>query len=564
MMKSVFRFLNKETSGLHTAAFLLGAFALLSQLLAFLRDRLLAHAFGASAALDSYYAAFRIPDFLFVTVASVVSISVIVPFIVEREKHGREEVRKFIDDIFSFFSIIIIVVSIAAFFLIPVLSPVLFKGLSGEALARVVLLSQIFLLSPIFLGFSNLLGSLTQAYNRFLVYAAAPLVYNLGIILGIIFLAPHFGVLGVALGVVGGSFLHMAIQIPSVLKIGLLPRFRFGAREHLGITSVKNVFVLSVPRTLSLSVNHIAQLFLISLASLMPIGSISIYSFALNIQSVPLSIIGVSYSLAAFPTLSRHFSSGNMKGFVDEMSVTVRHIIFWSLPAMVLFIMLRTELVRVLLGSGRFSIDDTRLTAAALAVFSVSALAQSLLLLFTRAFYSAGHTKKPFLINVISAGVTIGFAYAFVKLFYASTSFAHFFSGLLGVSDLGAVVLMLPLGYSIGTIINAFIHWIGFERDFGRFGSEVRRTFAESLGASLILGVVTYAGLRLFAEFFTPASLTGAFLLGLCAGLLGITAFIMVLIIVGNSEIKDAWKSVRLRVWGEPLAVSEPEKIDTI
>jgi putative peptidoglycan lipid II flippase len=130
MVRRIFDFFYKETSTLHKAAYLLGFFAVLSQVLAFLRDRLLAHVFGAGAALDTYYAAFRIPDFLFVTVASVVSISVIVPFIIEKEKLGNEAVREFVDNLFTFFSFLIIGTCGAAFFLIPTFSGILFKGFS--------------------------------------------------------------------------------------------------------------------------------------------------------------------------------------------------------------------------------------------------------------------------------------------------------------------------------------------------------------------------------------------------------------------------------------------------
>src|SRR3954464_13544314 len=108
MVRKILSLFSKETTALHQAAFLLAFFSLLSQMLAFLRDRALAHAFGAGTALDTYYAAFRIPDFLFVTVASVVSLSVIVPFIVERESRGKPAVREFVDDIFTFFSVLII------------------------------------------------------------------------------------------------------------------------------------------------------------------------------------------------------------------------------------------------------------------------------------------------------------------------------------------------------------------------------------------------------------------------------------------------------------------------
>jgi len=174
MVKRLLNFFQRETKGLHAAAYLLAFFAVLSQILAFLRDRLLAHIFGASQSLDIYYAAFKIPDFIFVTVASVVSLSVLVPFIVEKEKMGKDQVKRFIDDIFSFFVVLISLVCLLAFFFIPSLSSLLFKGFSEEALKSVVLLSRILLISPIMLGFSNLLGSITQTYNRFALYALAP------------------------------------------------------------------------------------------------------------------------------------------------------------------------------------------------------------------------------------------------------------------------------------------------------------------------------------------------------------------------------------------------------
>ncbi|MBX4189035.1 murein biosynthesis integral membrane protein MurJ [Candidatus Parcubacteria bacterium] len=557
MVKKFLTLLYKETSTLHQAAYLLGFFALLSQVLAFLRDRLLAHVFGAGSELDTYYAAFRIPDFLFVTVASIVSLSVIVPFIVEREEEGREAVKEFINDIFSFFSFLIIIVCGLAYFLIPVFSPILFKGLSGEALSQVILLSRILLLSPIFLGFSNLFGSLTQAYNRFLVYAFAPVVYNAGIILGVLILVPKFGVMGVAWGVALGALLHALIQIPYVIKMGLMPRFK----AFFDFASIRRVVLLSFPRTLTLSINHISTIFLVSLASLMAVGSISIYSFSFNISSVPLSIIGVSYSLAVFPTLSRYFSQKNIQGFIEQMATTTRHIIFWSLPVTALFIVLRAQIVRVLLGTGRFNWDDTRLTAAALAIFSVSALFQSLLLLFIRAFYSAGQTRKPLLINLASTGILIACTYFFVKVFYSFEGFRYFITALLKVDDLSgsAAVLMLPLGYSVGTIINGVVHWIGFEREYGGFSKSVKRTLFECSSASVVMGYASHIALTLFAPLFNLNTLPGIFLQGLVAGMVGIVIGILVLRLLGSRELAESWRAVHAKFWKAKVIAQNPE-----
>jgi putative peptidoglycan lipid II flippase len=423
-------------------------------------------------------------------------------------------------------------------------------------LELVILLSRVLLLSPIALGFSNLLGSLTQAYNRFAIYALAPLVYNLGIILGTLLFASQWGIIGVATGVVFGAFLHMLIQIPFVIKIGLFPRIPV----RLDFQSIKNVAKLSFPRTLTLSINHIATIFMVSMASLMVSGSISIFSFSLNIQSVPLSIIGVSYSLAAFPTLTRYFANKEMDSFISHMATTARHIVFWSLPTTALFVVLRAQIVRVLLGTGEFDWNDTRLTAAALALFALSAVFQSLMLLFIRAFYSAGHTKKPFLFNFFSTIILIGLAYGLVKVFYMYPTFRYFISSLLKVDDVpGTAVLMLPLGYSLGTILNGIVHWIGFEKDFRGFSKPVIRTFCESTAASIILGFVTYLGLELFGHVFNTSSLVGIFLQGLSAGVLGISVAIIVLIGLQSRELAEAWASLRSRFWNARVLSTDPE-----
>ncbi len=301
---------------------------------------------------------------------------------------------------------------------------------------------------------------------------------------------------------------------------------------------------------------------MVSMASLMTSGSISIFSLSLNIQSVPLTVIGVSYSLAAFPTLSRHFADKNMKEFVSHMAITARHIIFWSLPITALFVVLRAQIVRVLLGSGKFDWNDTRLTAAALALFAVSTVFQSLMLLFVRAFYSAGHTRKPLIINLLSTGILILCAYGLVKVFYEFSEFRYFISSLMKVEDLpGNVVLMLPLAYSIGTIMNGIIHWIGFEKDFGGFSKEVNRTLFESFSASVMLGYVSYLGLNLFAPLFGTTTLSGIFLQGFFAGILGIIAALVILYLLGSRELKEAWNSIHSKFWKTNVIPPDPEVV---
>ena len=556
MVRKILGFLYGESGSLNQAAFLLGSFAFLSQILAFLRDRLLAHIFGAGAQLDIYYAAFRIPDLIFVTAASLVSLSVLVPFIIERETRGREDLKDFLNTIFSFFMILILSISLLAYFIMPSLNSALFRGLNSQALENVTSLSRLLLLSPILLGFSNLLGSVTQAYNRFTLYALAPLLYNTGIIFGIIFLTDQLGIQGVALGVVAGAFLHMAVQAPFVLKERLWPKFSL----RLDSAVISRVIRISLPRTLTLSMSAIVLVLLVSFASLLSPGSISVLSFSINLQSVPLSIIGVSYSLAAFPTLSRRFQENNLKAFIEQMQTSSRFIIFWSLPITALLIVERAQIVRVLLGTGLFDWGATRLTAAALALFVVSSVFQSLLLLFMRGFYSAGFTKKPFLINLISTALTAVSAYLLIRLFQWSDNFRSWIALILKVENVeGAAVLMLPLAFSLGTIFNCVLLWFAFEKEFTGFSRGVSRTFFQSLCASLVMGLVAYLGLNFLAPFFDTGTLVGLFLQGLLSGVLATISGIAVLIFFKSTELGEVLDALRDRFWKTEVIATDPE-----
>lgn len=549
-------FLYKEINSLNQAAMLLGLFSLLSQVLGFLRDRLLAHMFGAGSELDIYYAAFRIPDFLFVSVASMVSLSVLIPFIIEKGSQSRTALREFIDNVFSFFSILMLITVVLAYFLMPQLSAMLFKGFSASALEKVVFISRLMLISPVLLGISNLFGSLTQAYNRFLIYALAPILYNAGIVIGILVLSQKFGILGAAFGVILGASLHLMVQVPFVFQSSLVPRPAWKPDWKL----IKKVVKISLPRTLTLSMSSITFLFLVAMAARQASGSVSIISLANNIQTISLSLIGVSYSLAAFPTLTRKFQEKDINAFVEQMTISTRFIIFWSLPLTALLVVLRAQIVRVLLGSGLFDWSATRLTAAAVALFALSSVFQSLLLLFMRGFYSAGFTKKPFYINLFSTAVLGLGTYFLVELFYRSNTFHFFIMTLMKVEDLPAsAVLMLPLGFSLGTILNSVILWLAFEREFSGFSRGVVRALFEGIGAACIMGTMTYAGLNVFAGFFDLNTLVGIFMQGFLSGVLGIIAAVFVLMALNSRELFQIYKVLHSRFWKAKVIATDPE-----
>ena len=512
--------------------------------------------FGAGSELDIYYAAFRIPDFLFISVASIVSLSVLIPFIIEKDSQSRQALRGFIDSVFSFFAILMLLAAILAYFLMPQLSQILFKGFSAVAIEEVVFISRLLLLSPVILGLSNLFGSLTQAYNRFLIYALAPILYNAGIVIGILFFSQKLGILGAVIGVILGASLHLLVQVPYVWQSGFLPRLTFRPDWNL----IKKVAKISFPRTLTLSMSSIVLLFLVAMAARIAPGSISIISLSNNIQGISLSLIGVSYSLAAFPTLSRKFQEKDMKAFVEQMAISARFIIFWSLPLSATLVVLRAQIVRVLLGSGLFDWSATRLTAAAVALFIVSSLFQSLMLLFMRGFYSAGITRKPFYINLISSLALGLITYYLLEFFYRSNTFHLFITALMKVEDLPtSAVLMLPLGFSLGTFINTVILWYAFEREFPGFSQGIVRTLFEGVGAACIMGAASYAGLNLFAHLFNTDTLAGIFMQGILAGILGIAAGILVLVALKSQELSQVSKVLVSRFWKTKVIATDPE-----
>jgi putative peptidoglycan lipid II flippase len=543
MPKKILTFFNREFNGINEAALLLGGFAFLSQILGLIRDRTLASIVGASPTLDVYYAAFRIPDFIYISIASLASVTVLLPFLINKmkEDNNNDKARLFLNNIFSAYMLFMIAISIIISILMPYIASYIAPGFGESQLASLVTTSRIMLLSPIFIGLSNMIGSVTQLFRNFFIFSLSPIFYNLGILSGIIFLYPIFGVYGLAYGVILGAILHLLVQVPIVVSHGLFPRLTFKIKWR----EIYNVTKLSIPRTLALSCNSLAFIVLIAMASTLKEGSISLFTFSFNLQSVPVGIIGISYSVAAFPILVRSFSASNMDNFISHIIGAAKQIIFWSLPIIALIAVLRAQIVRVVLGSNAFSWADTRLTAAAIALFIVSLATQSLVLLFVRGYYAAGKTKTPLIVNVFSSIMVIIFAYVTLFIFKNYPDTLYSIESILRVKDVpGTIMLALPIAYALGSILNFFLIWIMFQKDFlkGR-GTMLYKTFSESSLSAITMGLFAYVSLNFFSSIFNLNTFLGIFLQGFISGLIGIGAGVLVLYIFKNQELLDIAKA---------------------
>lgn len=559
MIKRVLSMFYSRSSSINEAAFLLGVFTLISQLLGLVRDRLLATYLGAGSHLDVYYAAFKIPDFLFVSVATLASITVLLPYLSAKygngDDHHYKNARKFLDQVFTVLLGFLILVSIIIFILMPWLAKLIAPGFNNEEIHTLITLSRLMLVQPIIIGVSNMLSSVTQMFKKFLVTALSPVMYNIGIIIGIVAIYPFLGVTGLAIGVVIGAILHLAIQIPTLIQIGFLPRFT----TAISFSELASIVKTSVPRTIGLSMSSFTALILTSIASTLDTGSISIFNLTNNMLNVPIGVVAISYSVASFPMLVKYFYDKEREKFAEYIFHATRKIIFWSVPITVLFIILRAQIVRVILGSHSFTWNDTRLAAACLALFMIGLVAQSLVHLFVRGYYAAGNTKKPLIMNFLGEILTIGLAFVFIAMFNYLPEFTHFFSNVLRLDGVTNITLLaLPLAFSIGNIFNYFTLVAVFKKDFPESNAfPIIRSTLQTITASLCMGVVVYGFLNLSATYVNQDRFWGIFSQGLLSGVVGIVVFVIVMTLFKNQDMGDFLGTFKKKFWKANVIIDQ-------
>ena len=473
MIKKIF---NSKSGTIASAAIILGAASLVSRLLGLVRARILAGTFGAGDELDIYYAAFRIPDLVYsLLVVGAISAGFIPVFVSYLGKDNKDA-WYLANSVLNLMALSLIGVCFILIIFTPWLIKLITPGFSPEKLDMTIALSRIMFLSPFFLGLSAVFGGILQSFRRFLIYSLGPIMYNLGIIFGVLFLVEPFGLKGLAYGVIIGALLHALIQIPTAYFCG----FRWQPVLDIRFDGVKRIFKMMPPRIINLALYQITILIMTVIASFLAMGSIAIYSLAYNIISFPLGVFGVSFSLAAFPNLSQAAQKKDKKAFVKTFSSTVRQILFFTLPAGILFIVLKTQIVQIILGTGRFDAADVMLTSQTLAYFSFSLFAQALILLFLRGFFAWEDAKTP---------LFTGFIATIVALFSA-----WFFSSLIGVAGLALALSLSCLAHLI--LLFIFLRRkVGF-LDMGNILSSGMRMIL----ASLFTGLAMYFSINLFNQ----------------------------------------------------------------
>lgn len=342
--------LSKLQNTVAGGAIIIGFFSVVSKLIGLLRDRLLASTFGASGELDVYYAAFRLPDFVFNTLVLGALSAAFIPVFLEWWNKDKETSWKITNTLITVLTVVLTISAVIMWIFAEPLMRIIAPGFNFEQHLLTVNLTRIILPSIVIFGISNVISGLLNIFKRFIVYSLAPIMYNLGIVTGIIFFVPRLGVQGLAWGVLLGALLHLLIQLPSAFKIG----WHFQFNWQLNFAPVQQVIKLMIPRTLGLAVGQINQVVFTILASTMAAGSLAVFNLANNLQSVPIGILGVSMAVAAFPVLSEAWAKQENGNFAICLAVSLRRILFVVIPFSVLLILLRAQIVRVFFGAGNF------------------------------------------------------------------------------------------------------------------------------------------------------------------------------------------------------------------
>lgn len=466
------KILTSPQTSVLSAATIIMIMVVASRILGLVRQRTLAHFFPPGD-LSLFFAAFRLPDLVFEVLVFGTFSSAFIPVFTKTLKKGRQEAWEIASIVVNLGLIIFIslalVVGLGADALYGIFAP----GFTDPQRAQIVFLARILFAAQIFFVVSYVLTSVLESLRRFLVPALAPLFYNLGIILGTIFLAPSMGLMGPVIGVLAGAFSHFLIQLPLALKLG----FRFRPIILLN-KQVKKIGKLALPRVIEVSFLQLSKTAELFFASLISTASYTYYTFGNTLQFLPIGLFGTSIAKAALPTLARE--SENKTKFRGTLFSALHQVVFLVLPVATILIVLRIPIVRLVFGTDIFSWEDTIQTGKVVSAFAFGVVFHAAVALLARAFYALQDTKTPVIVSIISIIIIIVADFVLIRV-------------------LNLPVWGLAAAYSIGGVFQAISLFVIIKRRID--GVSVINTLVPMVKASLAAlgsGVVMYFILKIF------------------------------------------------------------------
>lgn len=411
MVKNLLSLLSARQNSILSGALVLMLTITASKFLGLIRDRMLSATFTPDNTAV-FLASFRIPDLIFqLLIFGALSVAFIPVFTDFLHQKGKDNAFALASDVFNVFILIFCAISLLiAFWAVP-LTQLVVPGFSESQKITTAHLTQIMLIGQVLLAIGSFFAGVSQSFQRFVIPALAGVFYNLGVILGIILLSPSIGVYGPAVGVILGAFLHVLVQIPLISSLGFKYRFNFNP-SSLGVLEICKLMGI---RTIGLAVEQINETVGLILASIVSTASVTYLTFAQHLQTVPIGLFGATMAQAALPVLSQEQSKGEMESFRVTLLTTVHQILFLTLPATAILIVLRVPAVRLVFGASQFNWEATVLTGRTVAFLAVGLTAQSLSLLLVRAFYALKDTKTPVIVSLFSVTLNIILSIFFVQ-----------------------------------------------------------------------------------------------------------------------------------------------------
>ncbi len=397
--------------GLARAGMVVSGAFLISRLLGYVRYVVIGNSGLLAGDLDTFFAAFRLPDLIFQLVAAGALSSALIPVMAALLAEGEEShAWRVVSTIVNLMLIALSALAIVLFVLAPVVMRVIAPGFGPVQLERSVELTRTMLLSPIFLALGAVATSVLNSGGRFAASALAPIVYNLVIIVAALILVAPLGVEGLAIGVVLGSLGHLLVQVRPLARLG----FRYSPRIDGQDPHARKALLLMAPRAIGLGATQITFIVVGALATTVGVGALTDFNFAFVLLQIPLGVIGVPLGIVVLPTLSRNAAVGHEVSFASLLTRALRLLVYVMVPITAVTIILREPVVEVLFGSGKISQPNLDLIASTLAYFAIGLTAHALIAVLARGFYARQDTVTPVLAAVAAVAINCSLAVVLV------------------------------------------------------------------------------------------------------------------------------------------------------
>lgn len=425
-----------------------------SRILGLVREILLARQFGTSGVYDAYISAFRIPDLLFLIIMSGAFGSAFIPvFAGFLARNDQDRAWRLASTVLTLSALSLVVFGLITFiFAGPMIRYLIAPGMAPEYQAIAVDLMRLLLLQPLFLGLGIAAKGILEGQNRFDLPALAPVVYNLLIVAGIIFLTPSYGIAGVAIGAVLGAIGHLLVQVPGLIRSGL----RFRPSLDLETAGVMEVGRLLGPRIIGQAAFQINFIAVNWFASMTGEGRVTALNNAWQLLMLPYGVLALSISTVIFPTMARLYEQGNILELRATFGRGLRPLLLLTFPSAVTLFFFRTAIVQSIFEHGAFTAASTALVAAPLAMFALGLVGYAVAEVLTRAFYAMHDTRTPVIagvavivLNIVLSALLVGrFGHVALALSLSATTTVE------------AAILLLILRRRIGANLGVGLAWL--------------------------------------------------------------------------------------------------------